>query len=249
MPSLTQLAEFLGQLAPVETAESWDNVGTLVRCGDTVQGVLCALDITPAVVDEASALGCNVIVAHHPVIFRPFKTLAKEDVPARLVRAEISAICMHTNMDKAAGGVNDLLAALLGLQETQLSADGIGRVGTLPKAMTPEEFTRFVSRTLHAPVKYAGHCESVRRVALVGGDGGEFVRTAAAQGVDCFVTGEAGYHDALDARAMGVLLVAATHFATEYGIAQMMAQHIQTQYPELLVRCSTTEADPFTYIM
>ena len=115
MPSLTELASYLESIAPAQIAESWDNVGVLVRCAQEVTGVLCALDITPATVREARAVGCNAIVSHHPVIFRPLKELRQDDVPALLVREGVSAVCMHTNLDKAQGGVNDVLAQALGL--------------------------------------------------------------------------------------------------------------------------------------
>ena len=103
MPSLTELASYLESIAPAQIAESWDNVGVLVRCAQEVTGVLCALDITPATVREARAVGCNAIVSHHPVIFRPLKELRQGDVPALLVREGVSAVCMHTNLDKAQG--------------------------------------------------------------------------------------------------------------------------------------------------
>ena len=99
MPSLTELASYLESIAPAQIAESWDNVGVLVRCAQEVTGVLCALDITPATVREARAVGCNAIVSHHPVIFRPLKELRQDDVPALLVREGVSAVCMHTNLD------------------------------------------------------------------------------------------------------------------------------------------------------
>ena len=131
MPSLTELASYLESIAPAQIAESWDNVGVLVRCAQEVTGVLCALDITPATVREARAVGCNAIVSHHPVIFRPLKELRQDDVPALLVREGVSAVCMHTNLDKAQGGVNDVLAQALGLRDTEPFAagnDGSGRV-------------------------------------------------------------------------------------------------------------------------
>ena len=119
MPSLTELASYLESIAPAQTAENWDNVGVLVRCAQEVTGVLCALDITPATVREARAVGCNAIVSHHPVIFRPLKELRQGDVPALLVREGVSAVCMHTNLDKAQGGVNDVLAQALGLASAE----------------------------------------------------------------------------------------------------------------------------------
>lgn len=246
--SLTGLTAFLQGVAPFETAETWDNAGVLVRCGETVAGVLCALDVTPETVAEAQEAGCGVIVSHHPVIFRPLKALSERDVPALLVRAGVSAICLHTNLDKAAGGVNDVLAARLGLIDTQPFADGIGRVGLLTRPMRPDECAAFVSRALGAPVKYAGAEKSIVRVAVVSGSGGDFAREAAALGADCLITGEAGHHDALDARAAGVTLVAATHFSTEILIAEALASRIRAAFPALKVLCSRVDAEPFAFL-
>lgn len=133
MPNLTELASYLESIAPAQIAESWDNVGVLVRCAQEVTGVLCALDITPATVREARAVGCNAIVSHHPVIFRPLKELRQDDVPALLVREGVSAVCMHTNLDKAQGGVNDVLAQALGLRDTEPFAGRTGRVPDAPQ--------------------------------------------------------------------------------------------------------------------
>ena len=248
--SFTELTAFLQEYAPFETAEAWDNAGVLVHCGDgseTVTGVLCALDITPATVAEAEASGCNVIVSHHPVIFRPLKSLSQHDVPALLLRAGISAVCLHTNLDKAAGGVNDVLAARLGLLNTEPFAGGIGRIGLLPRPMRPDELAAHTAKALGTSVKYADAGKSIVRVAVVSGSGGDFAKEAAGLGADCLVTGEAGHHDALDALAAGISVVAATHFATEAAIAGELARRIGAAYPDLRVECSKADVDPFFY--
>lgn len=245
--SLTELTAFLRQLAPFETAETWDNAGVLVRCGEAVTGVLCALDLTAGAVAEAEAAGCNVIVSHHPVIFHPLKTLAQGDVPALLVRAGISAVCLHTNLDKAAGGVNDVLAQRLGLLAPEAFAQGLGRIGALARPLRADALAAHVSGALRTPVKYADAQRDILRVAVVSGSGGDLWREAAACGADCLVTGEAGHHDALDALAGGVSLVAATHFATEIAIADVLAQRIGAAFPGLRVQRCRTNADPFCY--
>lgn len=244
---LAELTAFLREYAPFETAEPWDNVGVLVRCGEAVTGVLCALDITPATVAEAETAGCNVIVSHHPVIFRPVKALSQHDVPALLLRAGISAICLHTNLDRAAGGVNDVLAERLGLLNIEPFADGIGRVGLLPRPMRPDELAAHTAQTLGAPVKYAAAEKSIVRVAVVSGSGGSYAKEAAGTGADCLVTGEAGHHDALDALAAGISVVAATHFATETLIAGVLAQRLGAAWPGMRVQRSKADADPFLY--
>ena len=132
--------------APLELAESWDNPGLLVDCGGAVRRVLVTLDITPEVVAEAAAKQCTVIVAHHPVIFDPLKRLCPADVPYQLVQAGISAICMHTNLDAAPGGVNDVLADLLRIENRRDFADNCGRIGTLNVPTTAQQLAETCSR-------------------------------------------------------------------------------------------------------
>ena len=131
MTTVQQVYEEMQRIAPLELAESWDNPGLLVDCGGTVQKVLVTLDITPEVVEEAARKHCEVIVAHHPVIFSPLKKIGPQDVPCQLVRAGISAICMHTNLDAAEGGVNEVLAGIFGMKNLETFADGCGRVGEI----------------------------------------------------------------------------------------------------------------------
>ena len=124
--------------APLELAESWDNPGLLVDCGREVSRVLVTLDITPEVVEEAAAGGCELIVSHHPVIFSPLKKLTPRDVSFQLVQKGISAICMHTNLDAAEGGVNEVLAGIFGMRDWEVFADGCGRVGEVEPITVPE---------------------------------------------------------------------------------------------------------------
>ena len=116
--AVQEIYDTLQKIAPPELACSWDNVGLLVNAGTPVTGVLTALDITPAVVREAVENDCELIVSHHPVIFDPLRRLDKDDVPALLMQNGISAICMHTNLDAAPGGVNDMLSDVLGIQRS-----------------------------------------------------------------------------------------------------------------------------------
>ena len=139
------------------------------------------------------------------------------------------------------------LAQALGLRDTEPFAGGIGRIGALPETMEAAAFAQFVGKALAAPVKWADAHGPVRRVAVVSGSGGDFSAEAAAAGADCLVTGEAGHHDALDALAAGVTLIAATHFATETAIAGVLAHRIAEAFPGLRVQRSAADADPFLY--
>ena len=158
--TVRQILGLLQAAAPQELALSWDNVGLLVDAGKPVDGVLTALDITPAVVREAVENDCQLIVSHHPVIFQPIKSLAADDVPALLMKNGISAICMHTNLDAAPGGVNDTLCEILGIaaEGRESFAEGCGRIGTTMPT-TVEALAKFCADTLHTGVKYVngGH--------------------------------------------------------------------------------------------
>ena len=120
-----EILDFLGEKAPFDTCEEWDNVGLLVGSGYLpATRVLVALDVTDGAVEAAKAIGADLIVTHHPVIFRPISRLSADSMPYRLAAAGISVISAHTNLDKAVEGVNDTLAARLGLTDIEIAADG-----------------------------------------------------------------------------------------------------------------------------
>lgn len=247
MASVKELYEMLAGLAPVELAESWDNVGLLVDSGRPVTSVLVTLDITPAVVEEASRLGCELIVSHHPVIFGGLKRLSREDVAYLLVEKGISAICMHTNLDAADGGVNDTLADLFGMRERVSFAEGCGRIGKIVP-MSTRELAEKAQQVLHTSVKFADAGKPVETLAVISGAGGSMFEDAVALHADCLLTGEANHHQALDSVRLGMSLIAATHQATEWPVVSVLAQQMKKAFPQLQVQCSSTDPDPFTYI-
>ena len=256
--AIQTIYEAMTRIAPPELAESWDNPGLLVDCGRPVVRALTALDITPAVVDEAKRLGCGVIVAHHPVIFSPLKRLDRQDVPFLLVEAGISAICMHTNFDAAEGGVNDTLAGLFGMRSPAPFAGGCGRVGEIDPLSVPalaalarERLGALCVPPLEGPavqVKYADNGRPVKRLAVISGSGGSLFAEALAAGADCLLTGEASHHAAIDAARLGLGLIAAGHYATEYPAAAALAACLQEAVPGLAVIASRENRDPFTYL-
>lgn len=242
-----QVLDLLKTLAPTELACSWDNVGLLVDAGRPVDAITTALDITADVVREAAASGSQLIVSHHPVIFDPLKRITAEDIPALLLRSGISAICMHTNLDAAAGGVNDTLAALLGIRDAQPFAEGCGRIGTV-EAASAEKIAAFCCETLHTRCKYVEAARPVTRLAEVSGAGGGFLQEAIDLGADCLVTGEAAHHIALLARQKGVGLVVAGHWGTERPIALKLADHLSSRLPGVRVEPALSDTDPYTYL-
>ena len=258
MTTVQQLYEAMQHIAPLELAESWDNPGLLVDCGGEVTRVLVTLDITPEVVTEAAAKYCEAIVAHHPVIFDPLKKLGPQDVPFQLVRAGISAICMHTNLDAAAGGVNEVLAGIFGMQDPEPFAGGCGRVGSIEPITVPQlarKAQQELAARCNAPdagpavqVKFADTGKPVRRLAVISGAGGSLFEEALAMGADCLLTGEANHHHACDAKRLGLSLIAAGHYATEFPVTAAVAEKLCAALPGVEVLVSTANKDPYTYL-
>ena len=258
MATVQNIYEEMQRVAPLELAEHWDNPGLLVDCGGEVSRVLVALDITPEVVAEAVQKECNLIVSHHPVIFDPLKKLSVRDVPFQLVQSGVSAICMHTNLDAAEGGVNEVLAGIFGMRNWEIFADGCGRVGGIDPITVPElarkaqiELGARCNLPLDGPevqVKFVDTGRPVRRLAVISGAGGSMFEEALAVGADCLLTGEAGHHHACDAKRLGLSLVAAGHYATEFPVTAAVAERLRAAFPMLEVLVSTENRDPFTYL-
>ena len=247
MTELKEIYGYLKKLAPLELAEDWDNPGLLVDCGRPVGRVLTCLDITGPVVREAQEKGCDLVVSHHPVIFRPLKALQEGQVPCLLLKAGISAICMHTNLDAAPGGVNDTLAQWMGLREVEPFAEGMGRIGWIEE-MSAHQLAQETARILHARVQWADGGKPIRRLALITGSGGSMLEDAIRAGADALLTGEASHHAALDALAAGVTLVAAGHYATEFPVAQTLATRLGDRFRDLEVLVSEMDRDPYHYL-
>ncbi len=239
--------DYLWTLAPAEYKMPWDNVGLLLgRAGAEVRRVLLTLDATAAVADEARALGCELVVSHHPVIFRGDKHVTDLDPltepELRFLENRIAVISMHTNLDCAPGGVNDVLAARLGLRETEaLAAPGepaLLRCGTVEPRSLPD-FAAFVKTSLGcAGLRWISGGRPVRKLAVGGGSCIELAEVALAAGCDTLVTGDVKYHEFLNAAARGLNVVDAGHFATENPVIGMLFDKLHARFPELELRIS-----------
>ena len=247
--TVQQILGLLQTLAPSELACSWDNVGLLVDVGVPVSRVLTTLDITAAVVQEAVENDCQLIVSHHPVIFDPLKHISAGDVPALLIKNNISAICMHTNLDAAPGGVNDVLADLLRIENRRDFADNCGRIGTLNVPTTAQQLAETCSRMLHTHCKFVEADHPVEKLAEVSGAGGSYLQQAIDEGADCLVTGEAAHHIAILAKQKGVGLVVAGHWGTEHPVVFALADALTERLPkEVTVAPSLADVDPYSYL-
>ncbi len=228
------ILELLDKKAPFSLAEEWDNVGLLIGSADReVSRVLVTLDATVGAIEAAKAIGAELIVTHHPVIFSPLKALDSNGIPYALAAAGIDVISVHTNADKADGGVNDALAARLGLTDLRATEDGFCRIGTLKEPADATAFAETVTAALGTAVRVNGGGE-IRTVAVCGGSGGDFIAPLAGE-IDAFVSGEVRHHQWLEANALGVTVVEAGHYATEVPIVDTLCHWLQEAFPELAV--------------
>ena len=220
MLTVQQILDWLNSFAPFDSAEGFDNVGLLMGNPQApVRKVLFGMDVTESLVKEAIACKADLIIAHHPFIFRGIKRIDYTEPQGRtfalLTLHGINVIAAHTNYDKAPGGIGDCLANALGLQNVQ-SCDDYVRIGTLPAPLSPASFGEQIRKALRMePRCYFMQDKPVSRVAVAGGSYGEGYQAALAAGADAYVVGEIGYHEVADAVEHGLVVYDAGHYATE----------------------------------
>ena len=248
----------LERLAPVDRKMDFDNVGLLVgREKDEVKRVLVSLDISDEAIEEAESVGAELIVSHHPLFFG-LKSILGDDLTGRkvisLIKKDISAISMHTNLDISVGGVNDALACALGVCESKpMQVEGVdddgtpyglGRYGNVPKQRL-EEFLLKVKEALNANgLRYYDAGNKVSKVAVCGGAGGSELERAVELGCDTYVTADVKYNQFLDAMDFGINLIDAGHFPTENVIIGPLSQYIAKEFPQLDVKISKRHKQP-----
>ncbi len=219
------------------SACSYDNPGHLVgSMNDDVKGIVVCLDCTEEAVSQAISEGANLIISHHPVIFDGLKSVTDESIVYRLIRADISVISAHTNLDQADGGVNDALCERAGLKNVEKVADYEGflyRIGELTDPLTADEFAIRISKSLGYPVKYVGTNTHIKRVAVCSGSGGSMLYEVAEQGIDAYLTADIKHDVFMDAHSMGIALFDAGHFGTEDIIVSILANRLKKAFPEI----------------
>ena len=256
MTTVADVLKFIETLAPSSMKMEWDNVGLL--CGSKaaeVTKVLVALDPFEGVCHEASDIGAQLIVTHHPLIFRAPRTVTDDTSVGRsimfLCRNGISAINAHTNLDQVKGGVNDVLAAKLGLQNVQIinEANGFGLLRCGEATEQPmEAFLAIVKEKLGCEgLRYASSGKPVQKVAVGGGACAGELLDAYHAGCDTFVTADVKYNQFWDAHDLGMNLIDAGHFQTENPVVSVLAEKIAAAFPELQVEISKTHTDCMKY--
>jgi len=265
MPTVNDICRVVEEFAPLSYQETYDNAGLVLGSRDMeLTGILVSLDVTEAVIDEAVNLGYNMIVSHHPLIFRGVKTITgKNHIENCLIKAiknDIALYAGHTNVDSVFEGVNGKMAEKLGLQNCSILAPhpsassedepyGLGMVGDLPMAESEEEFLQRVKETFHCKrLRYSQPTgNKVRRVALCGGSGAEFIEQAKMAGADAFLTGEARYHEFFT-QGQNILMIDAGHYETEQFTKEVFFDLFSKKLPTFAVRISEVEKNPVHYL-
>ena len=230
--TVSELYKSISAYFPEELREEWDNDG-LMCCPDSsaeVKNVLITLDVTEEIVDYAIERNFDLIISHHPLVFRPIRQITEDGAVSRklikLISNNISVFSFHTRADKAKGGVNDILARLLGLTSVEpFGEGGLGRIGTISEECELDEFAFNVKTRLCADsVRVADGYNTVTRVAVVGGDGKDFVADAIRCGADTYVSGRLSYNVMEEAPELGINLIEAGHYHTEEPITKLFAE-------------------------
>lgn len=265
MATVEEIFRFLDQKAPFHTQMDFDNAGFLVGHGrQKVERVLVALDITKQVIEEAAEKDCQLIVAHHPVIWGTIQQVTDRDTTGQkllaLIEHGIAAICAHTNLDAAEGGVNTQLARCFGLLDpVPLETDGvdeagvpygIGRVGKLSDGpLSLGEFARKAKAVLRLDgIRALDAGIPVHKLAVGGGACGSMLHAAKAQGCDTFLTADLKHDLYLEAEALGLNLLDAGHYSTEMVICPVLAQWIGQAFPGLTAEVASAQGEVFTYL-
>lgn len=265
MIRLPEVVAFLREFAPPELAEDWDNVGLLIGDpADEIRSVLTCLTLTPNVADEAISRGVQLIVTHHPVLFRPVQRLTAETSEGRvllaLIRAGISIYSPHTSYDSAADGINAQLARLFELRDvqplrpnatlaTEAQPAGSGRFGSLPSTTSLRKLIERIKPALRvSTVQFVGDLDRpITKLGIACGAAAEFLRDAAQHGCEALLTGEARFHSCLEAEATNIALILPGHFATERPAMEQLANVLHSRFAELIVQASQTEYDPVKF--
>jgi dinuclear metal center YbgI/SA1388 family protein len=230
MATVKDIYYYINTLAPFDTQAEWDNSGILVGDENSeVSKILFALDATRDVLNQAIKIGADLIITHHPVIFKPVSSVTQDSLVYKLVKNNISIICVHTNYDKAFNGVNDLLCEKLGYHHFAKSEEFLNIV-ELDKSVQSFELIKNVKNALGGLVRFNSVDKSIKKIALCSGSGSDFLNVAKELNCDALITGDASHHSFVDANELDVLLIAAGHFETENLAIKPLLDKIENEF-------------------
>lgn len=257
--TVKDILDYLSELAPLETADSYDNVGLLVGGADAeVTGVCCCVDITHEVIREAAEKGANLIISHHPVIFEGLKNIQTWNPVVELIKNDIAAIAMHTNFDIAPNGVNAALVELLGFESKGSFENGFGAICEMTRDFTIKSLAEHCKARLGLEcVKYSKNSAEQKRLTRVavccgGGVDRDIMRLARKNNIDAIISGDIKHNFWIEAENCGIALIDAGHFGTEKAAAQalekLVAECASANSAIIPVFAAETEHDPCGYV-
>ncbi|MCR5679944.1 MAG: Nif3-like dinuclear metal center hexameric protein [Prevotella sp.] len=262
---IKQVLEALEKFAPLPLQESWDNAGLQIGLTEAeISGALLCLDVTEKVIDEAVTRGCNLVVSHHPLLFRGLKQVADLNDVQRTVRQaiknDVCVVSMHTNMDNALGGVNWKIAERLGLLHTRFGGTdasvngepaaqkGQWVLGNLPHPIPSRDFIQMVKERFGVA---CAHCNEllqrpISTVAICGGAGDFLLDEAIASKADAFITGEMHYH-VYFGHEQQIQICVIGHYESEQFTSEIFRDVIERECPGVTCKIAKTNTNPIVY--
>lgn len=263
---LENIIEIMEKFSPVNLKEDFDNVGLMV--GDKskdVKKILLALDCTESVIEEAKECGANLILTHHPLIFRKPSSITTDTILGRkiikLIQNDINLYSAHTNLDSVRDGINDTIVSMLGftsyeiMDKSKISDNaGIGRMVKLDTPMTLEEIIDRCKKTFNLEgLRYAGEIyKKIEKIAIINGSGQSYFESAYRKGADLVITGDTTYHFVSDYCEMGMAILDIGHFKSEWSVFLEVIKRLEneiaktSQGVEFIV--SKTSKDPYKFV-
>ncbi len=262
---ISELIRFLNNIAPLQYQEEYDNAGLIVGMPEReISGVLICLDAIEAVIDEAIHLQCNVVLAHHPIIFRGIKKLNGanyiERTVIKAIKHDIAIFAIHTNLDNVyTSGVNAQIAERLKLQNTKILSPkegitfrdqpvGAGLTGHLETKMAPKHFFEYLKEAMELQViRHTEVCKDyIYHVALCGGSGSFLLNEAKKAGADIFITADYKYHEYFDADKE-IIIADIGHYESEKYTIDLLYNLIINNFSTFAAHCTKIITNPIKY--
>lgn len=251
MTTIKNIIDFTETFAPLDSAMDFDNCGLLVGSENkAVTKALVSLDITETVVEEAVKAGAELIISHHPVIFSPLKNVDENTVVYRLIKNNIGALCLHTNLDLGQKfGVNICLAKAVGVKNFSFVQGECLLIGELEQKISIDKFANTVKSSLNCKgLRFTKTKDAIKTVAVSSGSGGDYVGLAQSSNADVLLTGEIKHHQILEANSIGISIIDAGHFKTEDIVIEPLCRKLNTEFGNVEFIKSKTCTDNIEYL-
>ena len=260
MRRVKEIINEMEKFAPIYLKEDFDNVGLMV--GDKeqkVEKVLLALDCTLKVIEEAKENNVDLIITHHPLIFRKPSSITTDSLQGKkiieLIKNDIALYSSHTNLDSVNEGINHTITKLLGFDNSKIlevnkrdSTAGIGRIAKVDKDITLEQLVTLVKEKLNIQsLRVVKGNEKISKVAIINGSGQDYIGKAVGKGANCIITGDTTYHFASDYKEMGVSIIDVGHFASEWITFLMSIEVVKKQLKDIEFIVSKVVEDPYDF--